>query len=236
MKSAVPARRIEIVKYVGTMLFDLRFQDIAQRCARLQALLARPDPLNVVVIAVGEKCPFGPLIDRQKNMRRRLPEIQERVDLAGKRGTVLGQFANLRTQRGIISGILEQPHKPGIPTMIRRVARTEPANFTEGQAELHARACCCVNFIISGSSHPVVRASLALASGLATSATTTAARARIRTTNAVSPVPGTSDRIDSSQCPARQRHDDHQRRQERRHAANGRCSVCRMMISPSSPN
>ena len=42
-------------------------------------MLARPNSLNVPVIAIGEKCPFGSLIDGQKNVSCRLPKIQKRV-------------------------------------------------------------------------------------------------------------------------------------------------------------
>ncbi len=66
------------------MLFDLRLQDVLRRGARTQAMLARPNALDVDVIAVGEKRPFGSLIDRQQDMGRLLAEIQKRVDFAGK--------------------------------------------------------------------------------------------------------------------------------------------------------
>ena len=113
-----PARRIEIVEHVRTVLFDLRFQDFVERCARAQAMLARPNSLNVLVIAIGEKCPFGALINGQEDMSCRLPEIQKCIDLTGEGRTVFGQFANPRAKRRIISGILEEPHKLSIPAVV----------------------------------------------------------------------------------------------------------------------
>ena len=84
-KTRVPAGRIEIVEYVRAVFFNLRFQDIAKRCAPAQAVLARPNSLNDFVIAIGEKCPLGSLLHRQENVSCRFPEIQKRIDLTGKR-------------------------------------------------------------------------------------------------------------------------------------------------------
>jgi len=52
------------------MLFDLSLQDIAKGRTRAQAVLSRPNSLNVAVVTIGEKRPFGSLIDGQKDMRR----------------------------------------------------------------------------------------------------------------------------------------------------------------------
>jgi len=101
------------------VLLDLRLQDLARRRARRQPLFARPQPLHLDIVAIGEERPLQPLLDRQQEMRRGFPEIQERVDVAGERRPALGELSNPRAQRGIISGILEQPHGPDILTMIR---------------------------------------------------------------------------------------------------------------------
>lgn len=97
-KIPFPASRIKIVKYIRAVLFDLRAQDFAQRRTRAQAMLARPNSLYVRVIAIGEKRPFGSLIDRQKDMRYQLAKIQKCVNLAGKRRMVLDQFTNFWPQ------------------------------------------------------------------------------------------------------------------------------------------
>ena len=94
LMNSLPAGRIEIVKHVRTVLFDLRAQDLVQRGAPAQAMLACPDPLDVLVIAIGEKCPFGALINGQEDMSRRLPKIQKCIDLTGECRTIPGQFAN----------------------------------------------------------------------------------------------------------------------------------------------
>ena len=108
-KIRAPTRRVEIVKHVRTVVFNLRLQDFTKRCTRVQAMLSRPNSLNVSIIAIGEKCPFGTLINGQKDMSCRLSEIQKRVYLTGECRTVLGQLANLGAKRRIVSGILEEP-------------------------------------------------------------------------------------------------------------------------------
>src|SRR5216683_408902 len=110
-KGLSPTGRVEVVKYVRAVLFDLRLQNIAKRCTSAQAVLARPNPLNVAVITIGEKCPLRSLLDRQKNVTSRLSKVHKRGYLTCERRMVFGQFANPRAQRGIVSGILEEPHK-----------------------------------------------------------------------------------------------------------------------------
>ena len=61
---AFPPRRVNIVKNVGSVLFDLRFQDVVERGTRTQAVLPGPTSLNFSVVAVGEKRPFITSIDR----------------------------------------------------------------------------------------------------------------------------------------------------------------------------
>src|SRR5258706_11615055 len=90
-----PPRGIEIVKYVSTVLFNLRLQDVAQRRARTQAMLSRPNSLNIPVIPIGKKSPFGSLINGQKDVSCSLSKIQKRIDLTSKRRTIFGQFADL---------------------------------------------------------------------------------------------------------------------------------------------
>ena len=148
-KTRIPAGRIEIVEYIRPMLFNLRFQDIAKRYAPAQAVLARPNSLNDLVIAIGEKCQLGSLIHRQENVSCQFPEIQKRIDLTGKRGTTFGQFANSRAQRRIISGILEQPHKPGIPMIFSRCDENSIGEFYQGQAELRGSQLSACGLIAS---------------------------------------------------------------------------------------
>ncbi len=126
-----PTRRIEIVEHVGTVVFNLRLQDIAQRRTRTQAAFARPNPLDILVITIGKKRPFSSLINGQKDVRRRLSKIQKCVNLTRKRRTILGQFTYLRTQGGIVSGILEEPHKLCIPIVVSRYGATQPMIFEE---------------------------------------------------------------------------------------------------------
>src|ERR1700686_2757542 len=130
-KIRVPACCIEIIKNVGTVFFNLRLEDFAQRCTTAQTMLTRPDSLNGLVITIGEKRPLRSLFDRQKNMSRRLSKIQKRVYLTGKPGTVFSQFANLRPQRRIVSGILEEPHKLVSPQLSADMAKTQPTNVTK---------------------------------------------------------------------------------------------------------
>src|SRR5215831_4879095 len=66
---ARPARGIQVVEDIRTMLFDLRPQDVRKRCSRTQAAFARPQPLNVLIISNGVKRPFGPLVDGEQDMR-----------------------------------------------------------------------------------------------------------------------------------------------------------------------
>src|SRR5258706_797520 len=116
-----PTRRVEIVKHIRAVLFNLRFQDITQRRTCTHSVLSRPNSLNIPVITIGKKRPFGSLINGQKDMSCRLSKIQKRVNLTSKRKTVFGQLANPRTQRRIVSGVLEEPHNLGVPTGVIRV-------------------------------------------------------------------------------------------------------------------
>jgi hypothetical protein len=53
-------------------------------------MLSRPNSLNVAIITIGEKCPFGTLINGQKDMSCRLPKIQKRVNFTGECRTIFG--------------------------------------------------------------------------------------------------------------------------------------------------
>jgi len=53
---------------------------MAQRRTRTQAALSRPNPLGILVITIGKKRPFSSLINRQKNVRRRLSKIGKPLD------------------------------------------------------------------------------------------------------------------------------------------------------------
>jgi len=59
-----PTRRVEIVKHVGAMLLDLRFENVFHRRTETQASLRCPQLLKFDVVAIGEEGPFGVLIDR----------------------------------------------------------------------------------------------------------------------------------------------------------------------------
>jgi hypothetical protein len=139
-KIRAPAGCIEVIKNVGTVFFNLRLQDFAQRCTPAQTMLTRPDSLNRLVITIGEKRPLRPLFDRQKNMSCRLSKIQKCVYLTGKLGTVFSQFANLRPQRRIVSGILEEPHKLGFSAIVSRWGKDSTDELYKGQAGLHGTA------------------------------------------------------------------------------------------------
>ncbi len=53
-------------------------------------MFSRPNSLNVFIIAIGEKCPLGSLVNRQKDMSCQLAEIQKRGNLAGECRNVFG--------------------------------------------------------------------------------------------------------------------------------------------------
>jgi hypothetical protein len=92
--------------------------------------------LDIAVITIGEKRPFGSPINGQKNVSGRLAEIQKRVDLTCKRITIFGQFTNFRTQRRVIPGILEEPHKLDIPTIFTKGGVDSTGDFGAGQGEM----------------------------------------------------------------------------------------------------
>jgi hypothetical protein len=108
---ASPPGRVHVIDYVGTVLFDLRFQDVFQRGARTQAVLARPSLLNFSVVAICEERPLVPSIDRQEDMGRPFAKIQEGPDSIGKSRLAFGQLTKLRAEREIIPGILKEPHR-----------------------------------------------------------------------------------------------------------------------------
>jgi hypothetical protein len=70
-----PTGRIKIVEYIRAVFFNLRLQDFIERHTRFQAMLSRPDSLNVIIIAIGEECPLAALIHWQENMSCRFAKI-----------------------------------------------------------------------------------------------------------------------------------------------------------------
>jgi hypothetical protein len=98
-----PGRHIDIVEDVRAVLLDLRPQDIGQGRPRGQAMLARPNTLNLGVVAVSKKGPFRLLIDRQKGMTPGFAKTDECIHLGGEGRKIGGQFAHFRPQRRIVS-------------------------------------------------------------------------------------------------------------------------------------
>jgi hypothetical protein len=60
--------------------------------------------------------------------------------LTGKPGTVFSQFANLRPQRRIVSGILEEPHKLGFSAIVGRCGKDSTDERYKGQAGSHGNS------------------------------------------------------------------------------------------------
>ena len=75
------------------------------------------------IVTIRKERPFSSPIDRQKNMRCRFAKIQKCTDLTRKGGMTFTEFANPRAKRGIVSGILEEPHQPNAPTILSRCQR-----------------------------------------------------------------------------------------------------------------
>src|SRR5262245_5770696 len=111
---AAPSGNVEIVEHIGTMLLDLRAQDLGGGGPWIHAVFAGPDPLNFDIVAIGQEGPLGALFDRQEDVNRAFPELQERVHLSRKCRLPAGYLMNFRAQRRIVSAILKEPHENGL--------------------------------------------------------------------------------------------------------------------------
>src|ERR1700730_13173880 len=101
-------------------------------------MLTCPKTLNVRVVTVSKKSPVRLLIDRQQGMTSRFPKANKCFYPGRKGRKFAGQFANLRAQRRIVSGVLEQPHNKDPILNTSNLSRRERA-AARGSSRISAR-------------------------------------------------------------------------------------------------
>src|SRR6266403_1053718 len=101
---------IEVIEHFGSMVLDLREQNIFKRCLGANSVFARPLPLQGIVVAISEECIRIAVQHRLQEMQRAKSIFQEDTTTLFKTERFRRQYIETNQIRRLEPAILEKTH------------------------------------------------------------------------------------------------------------------------------